>query len=1095
MDKNTFSILVREFKFKELFNRMGWDRASGSFALEHKDQSYNISIICDKSGFKVLQCCAPSGSPIPPKIDRMSLQSKLKRRFYEHLLIFTDDARQKQIWQYSYKPLGKPLKTIITEYNLNQDPSLLYQRSSGLIFKIDEEGNITLKDVIKRMADAIDKNSEKVTKKFYDGFKKQHAKFLDYIIGIVGEDEKKWYASVMLNRLMFCYFIQKQGFLDGNFHYLNDKLQECKLIHGRDQFYSFYRNFLQQLFHRQLGSPHDESVTGIFGKIPYLNGGIFSVHEIEKKYPEQINISDEAFSALFSFFDEYQWHLDTSETASGRDINPDVIGYIFEKYINDRAQMGAYYTKEDITEYIGKNTILPYLFDEVQRHYPEAFKPEEELWQKLKSSEDLYIYKAVKHGINPEDIWHDLPNDVRAGLDPEQENLVELRRCWNRPAPADAALPTEIWREVITRRQRYIELRSHIDNGDITSINDFITYNLDIRQFTLDLLNETNNTQLVYQFYKALKNITILDPTCGSGAFLFAAMNILEDLYEVCLIRMQEFVSESPGRISSHIKKELDSINIDEHPNLEYYIYKSIILNNLYGVDIMPEAVEIAKLRLFLKLVACVDPDPKHINYGLEPLPDIDFNIRCGNTLVGYANWNEITKDIDSDAITRVENKAVLPILCEKVAMAYERYKEIQLMGYDNFDSFTLAKASLQIELLNLTSRLDYMLHQHSSSIPFEKWKDSHQPFHWVAEFYEIVHGRMGFDVIIGNPPYVVYTKRDSTGKSVRDSYDIGAYKTLVTNNLYAFVIERTQSLINVLSRTSMIVPISLVNAPSYSVVREILHQSRLYMFNISGDTHPGTIFNGVQHNLVIFNQSAGAKQQFSTSFTRFYEEFRPHLFETINYAISNPKLPNKIGSRTECSLFRKISKFPPISHGITRASNSYLLMKNTSGSHYKLFFDSYPFFEIDGVFQTSSSMKKVFFRSKLETLTALAAFNSNLFNLWWCSLGDGRNVTLREVSSFPFSDFNNENLAELAVSLMEDLNANSKIVTYSKANGITKYAQFKPRDSKSIIDSIDVELATHYGLSYDELDYVINYDVKFRLGNTVDERIDEIDG
>jgi len=62
----------------------------------------------------------------------------------------------------------------------------------------------------------------------------------------------------------------------------------------------------------------------------------------------------------------------------------------------------------------------------------------------------------------------------------------------------------------------------------------------------------------------------------------------------------------------------------------------------LYGVDIMKEAVEIAKLRLFLKLVATVEADYKRPNLGLEPLPDIDFNIRSGNTLIGYATKKEI---------------------------------------------------------------------------------------------------------------------------------------------------------------------------------------------------------------------------------------------------------------------------------------------------------------------------------------------------------------------------------------------------------------------------------------------------------------------
>ncbi len=82
---------------------------------------------------------------------------------------------------------------------------------------------------------------------------------------------------------------------------------------------------------------------------------------LESAYPG-IEIPDEAFERLFAFFNEYHWHLDNRPLRKDNEINPDVLGYIFEKYINQK-QMGAYYTKEDITEYISKNTIIPYLFD------------------------------------------------------------------------------------------------------------------------------------------------------------------------------------------------------------------------------------------------------------------------------------------------------------------------------------------------------------------------------------------------------------------------------------------------------------------------------------------------------------------------------------------------------------------------------------------------------------------------------------------------------------------------------------------------------------------------------------------------------------
>src|SRR5437870_1422385 len=94
------------------------------------------------------------------------------------------------------------------------------------------------------------------------------------------------------------------------------------------------------------------------------------------------------------------------------------------------------------------------------------------------------------------------------------------------------------------------------------------------------------------------------------------------------------------------------------HPSPRYFILKSIIINNLFGVDIMEEATEICKLRLFLKLVAQVERDEQ-----IEPLPDIDFNIRAGNTLVGYATYDDVKNVVGGrldfeDAMSAIEEKA-----------------------------------------------------------------------------------------------------------------------------------------------------------------------------------------------------------------------------------------------------------------------------------------------------------------------------------------------------------------------------------------------------------------------------------------------------
>lgn len=165
------------------------------------------------------------------------------------------------------------------------------------------------------------------------------------------------------------------------------------------------------------------------------------------------------------------------------------------------------------------------------------------------------IYPAVRHGITwdiynnkPLEKPHPLPENIAQGLNPPTlHNLVgevnsineietiRLRKDWNKPAPPEYALPTEIWREVVARRQRYEEIRKKLESGEVKNINDLITYNLDIRQFAQDVISNCEGPDLLRAFWNAIKDISILDPTCGSGAFLFAALNILEPLYEACL--------------------------------------------------------------------------------------------------------------------------------------------------------------------------------------------------------------------------------------------------------------------------------------------------------------------------------------------------------------------------------------------------------------------------------------------------------------------------------------------------------------------------------------------------------------------------------
>lgn len=539
LDRKRCRPLLQSFDFRNLFiEELGWDTHKATLDIPLKDGGARLVSISHKRGFVAWNCATPVGGKFPDSATRRRIEREATKAAHEHLIIFTDAKKTRQVWQWVRREPGKPLRVREIDWQSGQSGEIILQKLDPLFISFDDEEALTLLDVTGRARTNVD---ERVTKKFYEEFRKQHGIFLKFITGIPNQDDHEWYASVMLNRLMFVYFVQKKGFLDGDTDYLRNRLTQLKAKNKGDKFYSFYRAFLLRLFHEGLGGKgHKGELAKLIGRVPYLNGGIFDVHQLERDYGKEIQIPDKAFEAVFDYFDKYQWHLDERPLRNDNEINPDVLGYIFEKYINQK-QMGAYYTKEDITEYIGKSCIIPFLFDSAKTKCKVAFENADgpTIWDLLRENPDRYIYPAVRHGCDLP-----LPKEIAAGLDTKKPKLIERRKPWNKAAPTDYALPTEIWRETVARRQRYEEIRAKLAAGEVCEINDFITLNLDLRQFAQDVIQNCEGPDLLMAFWQAISSITVLDPTGGSGAFIFAALNILEPLYEGCLDRMEGFLAE-----------------------------------------------------------------------------------------------------------------------------------------------------------------------------------------------------------------------------------------------------------------------------------------------------------------------------------------------------------------------------------------------------------------------------------------------------------------------------------------------------------------------------------------------------------------------
>lgn len=1070
---------LKSFDFKTLFREyLGWDNHHAQLDIPVDGQIVRLTALAQKRGFVAFLC-----SSIPDRGTRLKLDHQITKFAREHFVVYADQPAGQQVWQWVRREQGKPLASRDHRFDASQSGDPLIHRLDQIAVSLDEEEKITVVDVAGRARAAFD--VDKVTKKFYERFKAEHTTFLKLVKGIKADYELQWYTSVMLNRLMFVYFVQKKGFLDGDTDYLRNRLAMVRQAKGKDKFQSFYRYFLLRLFHDGLGKSPDErkldaAMEKLLGKVPYLNGGFFEVHQLEEHNPE-IDIPDKAFEKLFDFFDQYSWHLDERPLRADNEINPDVVGYIFEKYINQK-QMGAYYTKEDITEYISKNTIIPFLFDAAEKKCAVAFKPDSALWRLLRDDPDRYIYPAVKHGVvDAKGNTIPLPREIEAGV-----KDVARRDGWNKPAPDPYGLPTETWREHVARRTRCLELRQKLKAGEVHAINDLVTLNLDIWQFARDVIVNCEGPELLRAFWHAIEKLTVLDPTCGSGAFLFAALRILETLYSDCLERMERFVEDLAGTPGPHHPEKFSDFRkvleqIAKH-NDRYFILKSIIINNLFGVDIMAEAVEICKLRLFLKLVAQVEKVEQ-----IEPLPDIDFNIRAGNTLVGYASLDQVRKSQEGKLgfgetiIKRIEEDA------EMVELAFRQFRAQQTTHGGRVTRKD--KQELRRRLEKLEGELDhYLAGEYGVNLKktdeFDAWKTTHEPLHWFVEFFGIMHGG-GFDVIIGNPPYVEYDRK------LQVRYTVRGYSTLECGNLHAFVAERCYNLVAPTGRIGLIVPLPSINTSRMESLQRLVKppQNRGRSLWVSAfDERPSNLFSGVDQRLVIeiIGAMCDTPDLVTTGINRWQSKCRDTLFPTITYAIQPPAIRNLTNSilkikdaDRESVMLPPFYANKPIENYRSSTPTGHIVAYRTAGGRYWKI-------ALDRPFDSESLSNKTADLRGLNGRQGAALLMSSTFWWYYSTHFDMYNLKDYMIFGFRFSGPSKRTLEELdrlGAELQKSLRQNSVEQTVrSKTRGEVTSRLYVGSRSKPVIDQIDEVLAAHYGFGPADLDCIQNYDIKFRV-------------
>jgi hypothetical protein len=306
----------------------------------------------------------------------------------------------------------------------------------------------------------------------------------------------------------------------------------------------------------------------------------------------------------------------------------------------------------------------------------------------------------------------------------------------------------------------------------IDKTNEFLKTEKDYKEteFINDIeqLLDLADTTLKEIWNKIILKVRVLDNACGSGAFLLAAANILFDL-------------------NRQIRDKLGAKNPDT--TLKFLI----LVNNLYGVDINPNGIEIAKLRLWLWLVDSYEPE--HI----QPLPNIDYNLRVGNSLIGYVDLTDFKGATLAEWLWD-EEKATLDTFLKERNNLIRDYK--RSWGEE-------AK-----ELKGSVQELDEKINNLLNADLYRKFRDKKikisreeflklNPFHWGFEYYDVFDldnqkEERGFGVVIGNPPYVRADAQDADYQRQRRLMErIGEYQTLYEKwDLFTAFIERSLKLL-----------------------------------------------------------------------------------------------------------------------------------------------------------------------------------------------------------------------------------------------------------------------------------------------------------
>ncbi|GAA8592045.1 class I SAM-dependent DNA methyltransferase [Helicobacter pylori] len=722
------------------------------FLEERKNNSLKHTIICNAHEFFLFDCK-----------DLLFLNDKRIEKFYKNYAQKegTDSSKPRfyeDLEQYLKEDFQGELR--YTYFNLNDDFKelpLIYQVLSQEVLlkqKKTLDANTLNKDFYEELLYilGLEEQNEKgktlikpsrTQNSLSDALKKQY-KNLD--------DEEvmalliAWNNRILFLRLLESLLISFNHFKDKDRFLTTDNFKDKDRFLTTDNFKDF--NALNTLFFEVLAKKNSERLPEIkedkiLEKIPYLNSSLFDKTPLESKgyeiklldnkkleiYKNSVLKKHENYQEkkelplleyLFEFLRVYDFTTtpkdikDNQNTSESRLINPSVLGLVFEK-LNGYKE-GSFYTPSFITSYMCKESITPIVLDKFNQTY-----------------------------------------------NIECENLTELRNYFKN---------NYSYKE--NKRKEYLQL---------------------------------------------LLTLRICDPAVGSGHFLVSALNemvlIAYELGLIASLYRHELRLENDEIIIHTPEDKVFNYTIphsenDPHHQIQKELFelkKDIIENCLFGVDINPNSCEITKLRLWIELLKYsyyIFEEGKNTN-NLETLPNIDINIKCANSLISRFNLNDDLKKIPNikkkiqeykdlvaqykdpnplyplnkqDLINKIQdlkNTFSLTLKDPKTKAELEKAIEKHITNYNDFaldNKSLLDGLDMGVRVKNLFGTPKLSPKEEEEAFASygriralrKKLDDAlsggeyHNAFEWRFEFPEVLDDEgdfLGFDCIIGNPPYI----------------------------------------------------------------------------------------------------------------------------------------------------------------------------------------------------------------------------------------------------------------------------------------------------------------------------------------------------